>query len=258
MARLFINDRWYEPQGSFSHYESEYERVIAEHGPRLFPEYVMVPFKVMVSSPNGQRKPDFALVELAYRSWWVVEIELAHHPMIHVMDQVSVFATATYGEPEADVLSRGATSLDRSRLSQMMKGAPPGVLVVVDSPKPEWLPGLHRWGARLAVVEIYRSDHNHHVLRVNGAYPSVADDVLSTCACDPGFQRLVLLDSPAAVPVPDDGKLLIQYQDSFAEWELIESRDRVWLSPVRSNPLPPGTKFALIRSDQGHLTLKPI
>jgi hypothetical protein len=139
---------------------------------------------------------------------------------------------------------------------QMMKGAPPGILVIVNMPKPDWVLELNRWGASLTVVEIFRSDRNHHVLRLNGEYPSAVTDVLSTCRLDPSIPRLVLLDSPANVPSTQNGRLIVDYAGTLTEWERIQIKDRVWLSPVRTNPLPMGVKFALVRDDNGRLALK--
>lgn len=258
MARLLINGEWYDALASSSHYESEYEAVLVEHAPRLFPEFSLVPFKTAVASEYGGRRPDFALIDRQYRFWWVVEAELAHHPLNHVIEQVQVFATASYGDAEARWLWQQDGELSIDALTQMMKGASPGVLVIVDSPKPECLPYLRRWNALLAVVEIFRSDRNHHVLRVNGAYPSTGADILSTCRLDPMMPRLVLLDSPANLPIPNGGRLLVDYYGSLTEWERLQAKDRVWLSPIRTNPLPPGVTFAIVQGDRGQLVFKPL
>src|SRR5260370_3290004 len=127
----------------------------------------MMPFKTTISSEHGDSKPDFALVDRQYRRWWVVEVELAHHPLSHVAWQVSVFASGGYGDSHASYLAGQSAAVNRDALAQMMRGAPPGGLVIVNAPASEWSRSLARWGALLAVVETFRSDRNHHVLRSN-------------------------------------------------------------------------------------------
>jgi hypothetical protein len=256
LARLLINGEWYESLASSSYYEADYEALVMENAPHLFPAYVMVPFKTSVFSEHGESKPDFALVDTHYRCWWVVEVELAHHALSHIAYQVSVFATGDYGDAHAAYLAQHSAAVSGAALAQMMRGAPPGVLVIVNAPTPQWVPSVARWGALLTVVETFRSERNHHVLRVNGDYPSAPLDVLSTCRLDPYLPRLLLIDSPANVPRPARGRLFIHYRGSVTEWERIESKDRVWLSPVMTNPLPAGMRFVLVQGDAGHLVLR--
>ena len=258
MAKLLIDRDWYAPLASSAYYEFEYASLIKQHSSLLFPDYEMVPFNTSVKSEYGSKQPDFALIERQYRCWWIVEIELAHHAVNHVVDQVAVFSSGNYGESHASYLKRMQPDLDRSRLSKMMKGQPPGVVVIVDTPKPYWEPELRTWGARLAVVQIFRSTRNHHVLLVDGSLPTSNPDVLSLCRLDSSMPRLVLLESPANVPIPANGKLVVEYAGTMTEWECIQTKDRVWLSPVRTNPLPKGMKFALVRGEGNNLILKPV
>src|SRR4051812_24691321 len=98
----------------------------------LFPGFVAVPFKSIVSSDSGSARADYALIENGYRSWWVVEVELSTHSLHgHVIPQVSVLANARYGADEARLLAARASHLEERRLVSLMKGLPPRVLVVV-------------------------------------------------------------------------------------------------------------------------------
>ncbi len=76
MSRVLIRGDWYRRLASTSLLEAEYQRMLLEHAPRLFPEYDLVPFDADIESEHGTRKPDFALIEKGYRRWWVVEVEL--------------------------------------------------------------------------------------------------------------------------------------------------------------------------------------
>lgn len=256
MARLLIGTEWYDSVSSSSFYEFEYEALLLEHARLLFPEYVMVPFKTTLSSEAGSCQADLALIERQYRCWWVVEVELAHHPINHLLRQVQVLSTASFGAGEATLLREQSPELDGAALAAMMKGAPPGVLVIVNEPKPAWISDLTRLGAIMTVVEAFRSERNHHVLRVNGAYPSTAVDAITTCHPDPIIPRLLVVDSPANLPFPPQGRFTIEYEGSVTEWERIQTRDRVWLSPVRSSPLPPRGRFVLVRGSGAHFSLR--
>src|SRR5665647_377735 len=97
MPRVMIDGRWFDPVSSKSLYEADYENALVEHASDLFPGYRCVPFKVLVESEYGIGKPDLALVDNEYRSWYVVEVELDTHPLkSHVEDQVRKFALGHY------------------------------------------------------------------------------------------------------------------------------------------------------------------
>lgn len=256
MSRILVGREWYEVLASSSHYESDYEAVILQYADLLFPDFEAVEFKALVSSEYGERRPDFALVEKSLRNWWVVEVELGHHPLAHITEQVAVFATGTYSDVHAEYLCKRTQKFNPRSLRQLMRGSQPQVLVIVDAPKPEWAAALRPWRAELTVIEVYRSNRNQLVLRMDGEYPSVQHDILSTCRIDPGFQRLVVLDSPARLPPSAEDKLRIWFEDRITEWEIIQSKDKVWLNPVRTNPLLPGVGYALVTSERGVLSFK--
>ena len=69
MAKILIGDEWFDELASTSIYESEFERMLLQEAGEIFSEYVPVPFKTVVFSPDGDAKPDFALVHKQYRSW---------------------------------------------------------------------------------------------------------------------------------------------------------------------------------------------
>jgi hypothetical protein len=256
MARLLINDEWYESLASSSYYETDFEGMLFQHASKLFPEYFLVPFKGSVYGDEGPKRPDAALIERQYRSWWVVEIELANHSIGHVLEQISVFSEANYGEDDARRLKRREPSLDDAALTAMMKGAPPGVLVVVNGPRPDWVTPLKQWGALLAIVETFRSDANHHVLRVNGEYPTAPSDVLTGCRPDRFLPRALLVESPANLPNSLNGRLVIDYEGSVSEWQVIETKDRVWINPIGTSPLPGNKRVALVRGEDGRLMFR--
>lgn len=108
----------------------------------------------------------------------------------------------------------------------------------------------------LTVVEIFRSERNRHAFRLNGDYPSAPGHEISTVRLDPVIPRLVIVESPAGLESPDDGQLLIDFEGATTKWTKVAASDKVWLSPIRSNPLEPGLRYALIKGEDGRLKLE--
>lgn len=248
MARLLIDGEWHESLASTAYYEAEYERLIQEQAGTLYPGYRLVPFKTTVASDTGTAKPDFALVSETYRGWLVVEVELAHHPLAgHVLPQIEVLATATYGDAEAAYLSAQAPDLDAQKLRELMRGAQPRVLVIVNGLPATWAPALARFNTLLNSVEVYRSGRNHHVLRMEGDGPEQHLEIVSRCRIDPYIPRLLLLDSPAAIEFDEDGRIKLEWNGSETTWSRVQSKDSTWLNPIQSNPLPGRDTLVIVR-----------
>jgi hypothetical protein len=257
MAKLLIGDELYVSLSSAAFFEFEYESLILSHASRLFAEHVAVPFKRQVESETGRATADLALIERRYRKWWVVEVELSHHSLSrHVLPQVAILANAKYGRNIAEYLSSQSDALNPEVLDNMMRGSQPQVLVVVNRHVSGWVQPLAAYGALLAVVEVFRSDRNRHVFRLNGDYPAAPGDEVSSLRCDPLLPRLLIVESPGALESPPDKRLLIEFEGETTEWTKITTKDKVWLSPVRSNPLTPGEKYALVKGEDGGLKLK--
>src|SRR5687768_12685725 len=138
MGRILVHGVWYDQLADAALYEVEYERIVVDHAPSLFPQFRVVPFKCTVEAEDEDSKqPDLALISHDYRDWWVVEVELAHHDFDgHVLPQVRTLARGIYGDSHAAHLCRKAPDLDRERIESMMKGRQPKVLVVLNAPRP--------------------------------------------------------------------------------------------------------------------------
>jgi hypothetical protein len=257
MPRLLLRGEWYDPVSPESIYEKDFERLLLAQAEALYPSYRLVPFKRTVQSRAGTGIPDLALIDKEYRSWWVVEVELGHHPLRqHVEPQVEIFTTAAYGESEAAFLAAKNHELDYAALREMMRGAPPRVLVLVNRAVPSWASSLSQWGALTGVVEMFRSARNNVILRINGEHPQDLGGFLSICRADPYMPRSLIVDSPAALRVGAGEVLRIEIEDGVSEWTRLDSKDRVWLIPLDRCPLPSGRKtFVLSRRGDGSLFL---
>lgn len=257
MARLLIGNDTYHTVSSSAFYEVDYEGLVLSKAALLFPDHIVTPFKMTVRSEAGAVKADLALIERDYRQWWVVEVELAHHSLSnHVLPQIHKLATADYGPDVAMYLSSQDSSLDLSSLHAMLRGAQPQVLVIVDRLDPSWTQPLGAYGAAISIVEVFRSDRNDHVLRLNGHFPEPLGNLLSLLRFDATLPRLMILDSPAAIPRPSNTRISLDFNGATTEWMRVDTANRVWLAPMKTNLLPPGRRYAIYRSDSDRLVIR--
>lgn len=259
MARLLLGYDWFESIRSQSWRESDYEAVVLNHAPSLFPAWRCVPFNETVVGEDGTRKkPDLALVDHDYRQWWVVEIELAHHDLYgHVIPQVDAFRTGDYGSAHAQALHARVPDLDLRRLEAMVLGEPPNVLVVVDSPGTNWRAPLLERRVSLAIVEPFRGQGPTMAVRLNGDQPEPHPTILTRCSRSGSIRRLWKVHSPAALP-PGEVVLAIEYQGIEARWSVVRLHDAIMLKAERGDLLADATAVDLVRRDDGGLAFRQV
>lgn len=231
MNRLVIRGQVYRPLAVHALLESEFAALVRQDATALFPAFHLVPFALPVQSEYGRFAADFALVHSGYRQWWVVEVELSTHSFAqHVMPQVQALSSASYSIREARHLASRAPELDPRSLEQMMLGAQPRVLVVVEEPCSSWELPLAVLGAHLMVIEVYRSERDAFALRAVGAPPVADDRIVSWCVPEPALGRAFLaVQSPAALPVASGASLEIEMCGRSSMWRRIDVQDKVWL-----------------------------
>lgn len=260
MAVIFRREIRYEESASGSLLEREYEDMVAANAPILFPGLVLVPFKISVESEYGIRKPDFALIDRNYRKWWVVEVELAHHPFHgHVLPQVQVLATASYGDLQSQYLAAQNPTLDPQRLSSMMLGAQPQVLVVVNEACPRWEPDLRALDVLLLTVSLFRSDLNDYVLLVGGEQPEVSSNILTKCRRSQLIPRLWQVDAPGALPLTVGETADFVYRGRSMTWRRLDTGDTVFLAPEGASDAlgVEATLMELVVIDGGRIEFRP-
>ncbi len=248
MARVLFNGEWFEEVSTTSLYETDFEQLVMNNSYLLYPDYSAVPFKHTVSDGYNATKADFALIHSQYRDWWVVEVEMGHHSFTqHVLPQVTILAKAIYGFEQAQALFAQNPNLDASRVSDMLKGQQPRVLVIVNTPQPTWIEPLARKDAILAVFEIFRSLRNQYIFRVNGEHPPQKVDAISRCYFDRIIPRLLVVESPGVIGVAAGSTVIMKYKNGMTEWTRIDSKDRVWLTPLKNNPLNTASIYQMQR-----------
>jgi hypothetical protein len=259
VARLLIGQTWYESIRSQSWRESDYEAVVLNQAPELFPAWRCIPFNETIEGDDGTRKkPDLALVDHEYRQWWVVEVELAHHNLYgHVIPQVDAFRTGGYGPTHARALHRKAEDLDPVRLEAMILGEPPNVLVVVDSPSTAWRAPLLERRVALAIVEPFRGFGTSIALRLNGDQPEPHPTVLTRCSRSGSIRRFWKVHSPAALP-PGEEVLAIEYEGIDTDWHVVHLQDAVMLKADHGDVLTEAASVDLVRRDDGGLAFRQV
>lgn len=259
MARLLVGNTWYESIRSQSWRESDYEALVIDQAPELFPAWRCIPFNETIEGEDGVRKkPDLALVDNLYRSWWVVEIELSHHNLrSHVIPQVDAFRTGAYGSAHAAALHVRAQDLDRDRLEAMIQGEPPGVLVVVDTPNATWRRALEERRVQLAIVEPFRSRGTTIAVRLNGDQPEPHPEHLSRCTRNPSLRRFWRVHSPATLPVGEQ-VLTIEYDGVDTTWHVVQLHDSVMLKSDRGDVLAEATSVDLVRREGGGFAFRQV
>ena len=257
MARMLVAGRWFDPVSTRSLYEADYEAAILANACTLFPGFRCVRFKVPVDSEYGIGKPDLALIDVQYRTWLVVEVELDTHPLReHVEEQVRKFSFGYYDHFHAASIYAQAPDLNLPRLRQMLLGGQPQVLVLVTSEKPTWASSLAHFGAKVGVIEMFRDDLDDMVFRVNGDQPTLlAEELLSLCIPERLLNALRLM-SPAPFVGCDEIELLIDGKTS--EWRIMRVSDAAWIIPAGRWPIDtkPGERLKIIHGLAGNLELR--
>jgi hypothetical protein len=259
VARLLVDNEWYDSVRGESLFELDYEELLLQNANLLYPTFIAVRFKKTVHSEYGAGQADLALIDKQYRLWWVVEIELGSHSLLsHVEPQVAILSSAKYGVSEAEYLVSRSADLDPVRVEQMMLGSQPRVLVLVNEPRADWVGPLARYDAIVGIAEIFRSPRNRYVIRMNGQHPESIGDVVSYCHVDPVLSNVLVVESPGSLGLVQTENIVVLYQGGLTEWARFESASTVWLMPARRYPLPKGvTDFLLSRGADGRLMLEP-
>lgn len=259
MARILISNEWYDEVSAQSMYESQFEDIVRSQAASLFPEYITVPFKITVESEEGTAKADLALIDRNYLGWWVVEVEMSRHSLKrHVLPQVKTLSEATYGEDVARYFFEKQPQLDLQKLTDMMKGVQPRVLVVVDLPKPDWIPKLEKHDALLALVQIYKSSSSQMIYRINGQYPFTFESGRSICYFERLISNFLIIESPALLEIQNDEKIEITFNNALTEWKRLDIKDKVYLIPVKFNPLNIERKYLLLKEVSGKYYLQQV
>ena len=246
MARILHKDEWYDELGSGSLYEAEFERVFQQYVPKICPGFIAVPFKKTVYSDDTSARADLALIRTDYLNWWIVEVERSDHSLYgHVLPQIRTFSAAYYGREEALYLSKKSDRLNSERLFDMIRGDQPRILVVVDTPRDDWSPVLEENNAKLAVFQIFRSERDRYLFRIDGYLPTIEKPIRSPCFFEPLLPNLLRVQNPAILPADLYDKIPIYYRGKLSLWRRIDTSDKVWLISLMRIDLDPSVSYEI-------------
>jgi len=254
MAKLLVNRHWYEALHPNSMLETEFERVLESCADMLFPTWHFLRFRELVESDEGRKRPDFALIDVEYRTWWVVEVEMARHDLhSHVLPQVRVLRDGRYSALHVEALLQVKPDLDFERLAALVRNTQPRVWVIVDRSIPQWEPWLAGIDVLLGVIEVYRSDLNQHSIRINGRHPLAPEVAYVECRRSQMVSRLWRVETPAVLAVADGERFAIESEvDGISSvWMRRDTASDVYLHPVVGNPLGEARRARLIKSADG-------
>lgn len=248
---------WFEQIEPSTFSESELESRIILHAPTIYPEYYVLPFKQTVESPHGKAKADLIFIAKDYSDWWICETEMGYHDLIaHVEPQIQILTAAYYGEKEVQYVCSKLPELNYQKILKLIQNTPVKVLVIVNEPKKEWIRPLSKYGAIVAVFELFRSNGNDEIFRVNGEYPSRYISHISKCIFHPIIPRYLEVTNPDLLNLPKHGRIVLKYNNCITEWERIDAENKVWLSPVGRNPLSTNCEYEIYQQGDSTLVLR--
>lgn len=262
MSKLLINKVWYERIQSRSLYEDLFSAQLEHHSPDLFPGRHFVPFAHHTNAPGiGAKKADYALIDKDYRDWWVVEVEMSHHPLHrHVEPQVRVLAQAKYGIDHAEALLKHAKfNLDEQRLKKLILSHSPRVFVPVLTVEelPDWIAALSVHNALVTFFELYRAPSGEGLFRVSGDLPQDLGNKISACTIDDQLLRALVVKTQSALAGVNGSTIRIQYKGGETLWKYQMLGDTLMLFPRGRFPLSEALNhYVLVRTEAGDLELQ--
>lgn len=256
MNRILHNDIWFDPIASNALYESEYENIIIQYANLLFPRFKMIRFRELIESEYGASRPDFILLHNDYKIWFFVEVEMIHHDFEnHVYPQIINLYNGVIDDTYINAIIRNAPDLDILRLNDLIARTSPAVLVILNKHEHEWEKALLRIGIYVCTIEIYRSDRNHTIFQISGLIPDMDSCIISYCYVDKILPRHLIIESPAALPVPPGQSIKLYDESGVSLWTRIDIKNKTWLRCDRSILLNKNTKYAIMSSVDYKFTL---
>jgi hypothetical protein len=250
----------FEQVNPASFYEAEIERYLLRHAPALFPDYHVLPFKLLVTSVSDDQqgaKPDLVFVAKDLSEWWLVEVEMSDHSLLdHVVPQIETMYNANYGSREAKYIVSKLEIINLESLTQLLNGKPPHLLVIINGvANGDWVTELRRYSCELSIFEIYRSSAQDELFALNGCYlPKFVEEILSECIFERSFGLLRVVQ-PQRIDVPLRGTVSLHYKDSISEWRRIHAQNLVWLEPASRLCIPFSERamYQIVRHSDGSL-----
>lgn len=267
MARIRIADElhvnsyeaavWFEQVEPCTMWEGDFESRVIAHAPDIYPDYFVFPFKKPVESAFATKTPDLIFISRDYKEWRLVEIEMSYHSLGHIESQIQAFSDAVLGSEHIDYICRNQPDLDRTRLEHLIDSVPQGVLVIVNEPIDQnWIKVLKRYRADVAIFELFRSNDDTEIFRVNGDYPIQIVEHVSGCKFHPLVGNWLVITDHNKLGLPRGGEVKIIHRGCVTRWERIHAHGDVLLRPIQRNPLNTQKDYIIFRRKDGMLVIQ--
>jgi hypothetical protein len=258
MPKLFYKGDWYDELSPTALAESEFEALLIKNAPIIAPSCVVIPFKKTVESEIGTARADLAAIAEDYREWIVIEAELDIHSLPgHVIPQTRVLRTGLYDPSFASYICSKNRRLQLDKVEEMLLGTQPKVLVLVNKAWESWRRELARYDIEVMGFELYRSDLNRHIFRIDGEIAVLPSSLLTELSWSP-LPRCLTVHSPAALPFKTGEQMRAFVGDQLTFWERFETAAECYISPVGQMPLLPGQRYGLYIDDQGEHVIQEL
>lgn len=249
MAKAIHNhSTWYQEVSPDSFYtEEDLERALVHNLEIIFPEFQVIPFKLSLSQKGGQtNKPDLSMIKKDYTEWYIIEVELGHHSLDHVIEQIDTFYNAEFPNPDkinsiSDYMHKNSDkSLDITSLKNMIKNIPYNLMVIVNQEKDDWRDALKGYNCKVCVFQIYHSISGDKIYRLSGDHPFIYTNF---CHCiydkkkNPFMVEVLDKNFLNSYGYSSNQTINILYEDKSFAWKVITSKsgDRVFLHNYSSH-----------------------
>ena len=220
MLRIFHKGEWFYEISPSALSESEFESILISNTEIIRDNVIIIPFKKTVRSVDSSARADLAMISRDYRYWIVVEVEMSNHSLhSHVIPQICTLRDAEYRQDCVDYLHSKNTTLNKSRLADLLRGDPPEILVIANKRVPEWESELQRYGVHLLTIEIFRSELNKTIYIIDGKLPALKQNFVSELSPVRFLPRQLVLSSPAALSVEIGKPFPIMIEGQITYWE---------------------------------------
>ena len=251
MLRIFHRGEWFHEISPSALAEAEFEDLLISNSEIIRENTIIVPFKKTVYSIDRSARADLAMISEDYRYWIVVEVEMSNHGLhSHVIPQIRTLREAEYTQECVAYFHSKRPDLDKGKLSDLLRGEPPEVLVIANKRNSEWEKELRRFGVHLMAIEIFRSELNQTIFVIDGKLPVVEQNFLSDLSIGI-LPRCMMLSSPAALSVEPGERFPIVIDEQVTYWERFDTATAVYLTPVGNPLIESGQKYRLYQSDNG-------
>src|SRR4051812_33042616 len=122
MARLLVENDWFEPLPPDSFVDTFYEDLLLKRADVLFPGFLAVRHHCFMSNDRGAATPHLALIDRHYRSWWLVLLQAGKSPPASFfLDQAEIVRAHPYELADAHTLADRNPDIDATKLERLMK-----------------------------------------------------------------------------------------------------------------------------------------